>query len=224
MLWRSNDFADRARRRDVGSQSTDVRLWIDPSCPWAWQALTWLRDLRDREVVRLRYSLFSLELNASGTDLPYDEAAPTYGHAFTTLASARREGGDAAVEALLVALGGLRHERREQMSAELLRKAAADAGLSDLPDRALRASDLENEIVNEYLEARSMDVFGVPTLKIEDDKVVYGPIIAIGPRGADGIDLWEEVRRLSARPAFFELKRWPRDLRPGGRPVGPPSE
>ena len=184
----------------------------------------WLRDLRDREIVRLTYSLFSLELNASGPDLPYDEAAPTCGHAFTTLALARREGGDEAVETLLMALGGLRHERREQMSPELLRKAAADAGLSDLPDRAAGRLDLETEIVNEYLEARSLDVFGVPTLKVEDDKVIYGPIIAIGPTGADGIELWEEVRRLSAMPAFFELKRWPRDLRPGGRPVGPPSE
>jgi predicted DsbA family dithiol-disulfide isomerase len=208
----------------MGSASTNVRLWTDPSCPWAWQVLTWLRDLRNREVVRLTYSLFSLELNASGTDLPYGEAAPTYGHAFTTLALARREGGDEAVEAFLMALGGLRHERREPMSPELLRKAAADTGLSDLPDRAAGRPDLEAEIVNEYLEARSLDVFGVPTLKVEDDKVVYGPIIAIGPTGADGIELWEEVRRLSARPAFFELKRWPRDLRPGGRPVGPPSD
>jgi DSBA-like thioredoxin domain len=205
----------------MGSSSTNVRLWIDPSCPWAWQVLRWLRDLRDRRIVRLTYSLFSLELNASGTDLPYNEAAPTYGHAFTTLALARREGGDEAVEALLMALGGLRHERREPMSPDLLRKAAADAGLSDLPDRAAGAFDLETEIVNEYLEARSLDVFGVPTLRIENDKVVYGPIIAIGPTGADGIELWEEVRRLSARTAFFELKRWPRDLRPGGRPVGP---
>jgi hypothetical protein len=65
---------------------------------------------------------------------------------------------------------------------------------------------------------------GVPTLKIDDDKVVYGPIITVGPSGDEGLELWDEVRRLSARPAFFELKRWPRDLRPGGRPVGPYTE
>jgi hypothetical protein len=198
-----------------------VRLWTDPSCPWAWQALNWLRDLRDREIIRLSYSFFSLEMNTSGVDSPFDDAAPTYGHVFTSLALARREGGNQAVEAMLLAFGELRHERKEEMSAGLLSKAATDAGSSDLPDRALNTPDLAAEILAEYLQARALDVFGVPTLKINDDKVIYGPIIAVGPTGDEGLGLWEEVRRLSARPAFFELKRWPRDLRPGGLPVGP---
>jgi predicted DsbA family dithiol-disulfide isomerase len=208
----------------MSDRPTHVRLWTDPSCPWAWQALTWLRDLRDRRIVRFTYSFFSLEVNTSGIDLPFNEAAPNYGHALISLALARREGGNQAVEALLLAFGELRHERKEEMSPELLRKAAAHAGLSDIPDRARKTPDLPDEIIAEYLEARALDVFGVPTVKIEDDKVVYGPIIAVGPTGDDGLELWEEVRRLSARPTFFELKRWPRDLRPGGRPVGPPSE
>jgi len=208
----------------MSDRPAHVRLWTDPSCPWAWQALTWLRDLRDRRIIRLTYSFFSLEVNSSGIDLPFDEAAPKYGHALASLALARREGGNQAVEALLLAFGELRHERKEEISPELLRKAAADAGLSDLPDRALNKPDLADEIIAEYLEARALDVFGVPTLKIDDNKVIYGPIIAVGPTGDEGLELWEEVRRLSARPTFFELKRWPRDLRPGGRPVGPPPE
>lgn len=208
----------------MSDRSARVRLWIDPSCPWAWQALKWLRDLRDRRIISFTYSFFSLEVNTSGIDLPFDEAAPNYGHALTSLALARREGGNQAVEALLLALGELRHERKEEMSPELLRKAAADAGLSDLPDRALKKPDLPDEIIADYLEARALDVFGVPTVKIGGDKVVYGPIIAVGPTGNEGLELWEEVRRLSARPTFFELKRWPRDLRPGGHPVGPPLE
>src|SRR5438876_690506 len=115
----------------------NVRIWTDPSCPWAWQALKWLRDLRDRGIIRLTYSLFSLEVNTSGIDLPFDEAAPNYGHALASLALARHEGADPAVEAFLLAFGELRHERREQMSIELLRKAASDAGQFGLPDRAL---------------------------------------------------------------------------------------
>jgi predicted DsbA family dithiol-disulfide isomerase len=198
-----------------------VRIWIDPSCPWAWQAVGWLRDLRDRGIIRLTYSFFSLEVNTSGIDLPFDQAAPVYGHALTSLALARREGGAEAVEALLLAFGGLHHERKVGMSPQLLHKAAADAGLTDVPDRAMTTPDLADEVVNEYLEARALDVFGVPTLKIDDGKVVYGPIIAVGPTGNEGLELWDEVRRLAARPTFFELKRWPRDIRPGGRPVGP---
>jgi hypothetical protein len=55
----------------------------------------------------------------------------------------------------------------------------------------------------------------VPTVQIGTDKVMYGPILATSPTGTDTLVLWEQVTGLSGRPGFFELKRWPRDLRPG---------
>jgi predicted DsbA family dithiol-disulfide isomerase len=197
-----------------------VRIWIDPSCPWAWQTSVWTRELRDRGVIDLEYSFFSLEVNASGPAMHFDEAAPRWGEALMTLALARREGGNPAVEALYVSLGGLFHEEKETLSPQLLPKAAAECGMEDLPERASGMPDLADEIVREYLEARDWDVFGVPTLKIDDDTVVFGPIIAKAPTGEDALALWNQVEGLADRPMFFELKRWPRDFRPGGRPVG----
>jgi len=60
-------------------------------------------------------------------------------------------------------------------------------------------------------------VFGVPTLGIAEHKVVYGPIIANAPTGDDALALWDDVRRFAERDDLFELKRWPRDVRPGQR-------
>jgi len=199
---------------------TPVRVWIDPSCPWAWQAHVWLRDLRDHGVVELTHECFSLELNAA-PGLPFGEAAPRYGPALLAMAQAGREGGQPALERFYVALGELRHDQKHEMSSQLLRDAAVEAGLGDLPDRADAATDLEDDIIAAYHDARRQDVFGVPSLRIDGDKTLYGPILAVGPTGDQGLALWDEVRRLSARPGFFELKRWPRDLRPGGERVGP---
>jgi hypothetical protein len=70
-------------------------------------------------------------------------------------------------------------------------------------------------VLAEYRAARELDVFGVPTLRIYSDKVLYGPLFALAPTGDEALILWEDVRRLSARSDFFELKRWPRDVRPG---------
>jgi predicted DsbA family dithiol-disulfide isomerase len=198
-----------------------VRVWVDPSCPWAWQTSVWLRELRDRGEIDLVYSLFSLEVNASGPAMHFDEAAPRWGEALTAMALARREGGVAAVEALYLALGKLFHVEKQPLSPQLLPKAAAECGMADLPERAARTPELAAEIVSEYLEARDLDVFGVPTLQIDDDKAVFGPIIAMAPTGEDALALWRQVEGLADRPMFFELKRWPRDFRPGGRPVGP---
>ena len=217
---------DHRRRgaHTVTDAPTPVRLWIDPSCPWAWQAFTWLRDLRDQGVVSLTYAFFSLEINAralerNATDpgMPFGEAAPTYGDAFTALAWARRTGGQEAVERLLVAFGTRRHGAREEMSSDLLAAAVAAADV-ELPP-AEEIADLEREILSEYAAARSIDVFGVPTLQVAEHSVIYGPVIAVGPTGEDGVALWREVAGVVERPGFFELKRWPRGQRPGGDPV-----
>jgi predicted DsbA family dithiol-disulfide isomerase len=206
---------------------TAVRLWIDPSCPWAWQAFSWLRDVRDHGEIDLTYSFFSLEINAHALErndvypgVPYAEAAPRWGTALATLALARREGGNDAVERLLVAIGQARHGRGEPLAPDMLASAAVEAGLPGLPERARGDEGLEREILAEYAAARAIDVFGVPTLQIDENAVIYGPIIAVGPTGEDALALWREVKGIADRDAFFELKRWPRHLRPGEAPVG----
>lgn len=198
-----------------------VRVWTDPSCPWAWQTSIWLRDLRDRGHIELTYSLFSLEINASEPGTPFRDAAPRYGEALTSLVLARREGGDRAFEALSIALGALLHAERRPIDAGTLAEAATEAGMPSLPDRAAADPGLADEVVREYREARARDVFGVPTLQLDGTKTIYGPILAEGPTGDQGLALWRSVKELVRRDAFFELKRWPRDLRPGGTPTGP---
>ena len=201
---------------------SDVRLWIDPSCPWAWQALRWLLTVRDRGRIELTYSLFSLEINAHALErndvdpgLPFAEAAPMWGQALAALALARRDGGNDAVEALLVALGNRRHDAGERPGPAMFAAAAGDAGMPDVFDRAAKTADLGPQILLEYAEARALDVFGVPTLQIGDAAAIFGPIISLAPAGQDALALWDQVEGVAVREGFFELKRWPRSLRPG---------
>jgi predicted DsbA family dithiol-disulfide isomerase len=198
--------------------TTDVLVWLDPSCPWAWQTMRWLRGLRDNGVLHLRYDTFSLEVNGWDRELPYREAAPTYGEALVASRLALREGGDTAFEALTVALGERLHDERVEMSRDELERAARAAGLDD--GFVARATgplfdELADEVIAAWRAAREHDVFGVPTLQIDDDKVIYGPILATAPVGEDATALWSQVKGLADRGTFFELKRWPRDVRPG---------
>ena len=55
----------------------------------------------------------------------------------------------------------------------------------------------------------------MPTLGIAGLKVVYGPVFALAPDGEEAERLWEHTRWLAERPDFFEMKRWPRNIRPG---------
>lgn len=197
---------------------TPVRVWIDPGCPWAYQTSLWLHDLRQRGVISPTWSIFSLEINALEPEIPpFWEACQRQGEALVSLALARREGGTDAFQRLHTELGSRLHIHKEEPSPDTLRAAASDAGMTGLPDRAISMPELVDEVMKEFRDARDLDVFGVPTLKIDADKVVYGPLVAVPPTGDDALALWEQARGLSAREDFFELKRWPRDIRPGTR-------
>ena len=175
----------------------------------------WLIELRDRGVVSLTWSLFSLEVNSSPPGTPFPEAARLHGRSLEALALARREGGEEAFERLYVALGTVMHDDRDPTPDELMPRAAANAGMPGLPQRAAHLSALGEEILREYADARQLDVFGVPTLQIGNDRVVYGPIVASAPMADGAVALWDDVRRFSARQDLFELKRWPRHIPPG---------
>ena len=106
------------------------------------------------------------------------------GEAQVALAQARHEGGDAAFERYYVAFGRLRHDQRQEMSSELVRKAAVDADMHGLVERALAQPELPEEIVAGYDGARASDVFGVPTLQLmPSGSPIYGPILPLAPRG-----------------------------------------
>lgn len=200
-----------------------VGLWVDPGCPWAWQGAVWLLRLAEAGHVELDWRIFSLELNSSEPDTPFWEACQRHGEALVALALARREGGNEAFERLYATLGRRLHIEQQEPSAALVRAAATEAGMPEVVERAITMSGLTEEIQREFQDARDRSVFGVPTLAIADTKVVYGPLFALAPEGEDAQRLWEHTLWLAERPDFFELKRWPRDIRPGEkepRPVG----
>jgi len=192
-----------------------VGVWIHPGCPWAWQTAVWLRGLSRAGWIELDWRLFSLELNALPPETPFWEACQRDGKALVALALARHEGGNAAFERLYDAIGRRLHGEKLDPGPEVFRAAAAEAGMADIVDRAVAIDELTDEIRGEFQDARRRSVFGVPTLQIADAKGLYGPIMALAPEGREAEELWTHMSWLAARPDFFELKRWPRDLRPG---------
>jgi predicted DsbA family dithiol-disulfide isomerase len=192
-----------------------VGLWIDPGCPWAWQTAVWLRELAAHGRVELDWRIFSLELNALPPEIPFWEACQRDGEALVALALARREGGNPAFERLYDSIGSRLHVEKQAPSPNVVRAGAEDAGMLGIVDRAIAVSDLTEEITQESVDARARSVFGVPTLQIGEAKVLYGPIMALAPRGDEADRMWEHTRWLAERDDFFELKRWPRDIRPG---------
>jgi hypothetical protein len=153
------------------------------------------------------------ESNASAP-VVFRDAATAHGDALVVLQSVLRERPD-AFDDVYMAIGERLHEDHRDDSRELVLEAAARSSVTDLAERAFETPELGEEIVREHAQARAESVFGVPTLRIEGSKAAYGPLIARAPEGEDAEELWAHTRFFIERPDFFELKRWPRDVRPG---------
>lgn len=191
-----------------------LRIWVDPGCPWAWQTARWLRDLRDRGTFTIEWRLFSLEVNSAGLDVPFAEAADRYGESLAALLLARREQGESAFEAYYSAIGAIIHDQGSPVSAQVARRAADAASMPGLVDRAAADPTVVEEVVQEYRDARELDVFGVPTLQLEDALPIYGPILPEAPIGDDVTEWWRHVSWMIGRDDLYELKRWPRPRGP----------
>jgi hypothetical protein len=135
--------------------------------------------------------------------------------ALTAMALAHREGGDQALETYYVTLGAILHDAGEPVSPEVVRRAANHAGVPDLVDRASADASLVEEIRQAYRDARELDVFGVPTLRLDDATPIYGPIMPEAPEGDEALAWWSHISWLIGRDEIYELKRWPRGRRPG---------
>jgi DSBA-like thioredoxin domain len=161
-------------------------------------------------------------VNASDPDADFWDPTRHFSEAHVALVLARREGGSQAFEDLYVAIGHHLHDQKQEMSPELLKEAIVDVGLGDLLERAIADPRLAHEVIGEHQAARAQSVFGVPTLALDDSKVLYGPIIPVAPADEEALEWWSHIRWLLERPDFFELKRWPRDIKPGSERMTPP--
>ena len=187
-----------------------IRFLFDPSCPWTWRTSQWVRDVQRQEPLDVQWELYSLEyVNRAHTDNPYLPMMRRTRPALRLLELVRRRMGNNAVDRLYLALGTARHERGEDLGdAATLRRAAEEAAIDEaLLTFALEDTALDDELERQYAAIEQSGAIGVPTLFIGDAAPLYGPVIDPVPNGEDARSLWEDVRRLSQRPFFYELKR-----------------
>src|SRR6266566_3187460 len=188
-----------------------INFHFDPLCPLAWRTALWIREVRNVRPVDVTWRFFSLEVVNRKEDVEPDYQ-DGYGWAgLRTLALARRQGGNEAVERLYLALGAAQHGRKESIKdLAIIQAAAKQADLDPgIVEAALADESTIQDVLADHEEAvRRYRAFGVPTLAIEGSDVgFYGPIIQFVPRGEDAGELWDYTSWALRQPNLFELKR-----------------
>ena len=197
--------------KERSTPTTSINFHFDPACPLAWRTALWIREVRKVRPVDVTWRLFSLEVvnRKEGTEPDYQNGGSWA--AQRTLALARRQGGNEAVEKLYLTLGAAQHGRKESIKQlDVLREAAKKADLDPaIVDAALADESTIHDVLADHEEAvRRYRAFGVPTIAIEGlDVGFYGPIIQFVPRGEEAGEMWDHMAWALRQPNLFELKR-----------------
>jgi hypothetical protein len=199
---------------------TDVEVFVDPSCPWAWITSRWLKEVAPHRELALTWRSYCLEIRDDYGVAPtmpeqFREAAIA-AHAVShrmlrIFEAARARTGEAAVDALYTEWGRRFFVRHPTPERALLAECLAACGLeSDLLDSA--DDEKWDAPIVEAMEVAY--AFGGP--KTQTPTIVVGtnarhgfkgPVMAPAPTGAAAVRLWDAIQVLSQEPGFFEITR-----------------
>ncbi|HEX4126343.1 MAG TPA: hypothetical protein VHX67_02050 [Acidimicrobiales bacterium] len=199
---------------------TDVEVFVDPSCPWAWVTSRWLREVAPDRHLALIWRSYCLEIRDDYGVAPtvpeeYRQQALD-GHAVShrmlrIFEAARAEGGDDLVDRLYTEWGARNFAKVRPEPDALLADCVAAGGLR--PD-VLAAADDEtwDAPIREAMEVAY--AFGgpktqTPTIVVRTDPPhgFKGPVMAPAPTGAAALQLWDAIQVLSEHDGFFEITR-----------------
>jgi predicted DsbA family dithiol-disulfide isomerase len=199
---------------------TDVEVFIDPSCPWAWVTSRWMREVAPARDLTVYWRSYCLEIRDD-----YD-VAPTVpeeyrqqalkGHAIShrmlrIFEAARAEAGEDAVDRLYSEWGrsyfGSKRPQTNELLADCVAAAALDAALAEAAD-----DEKWDHPIREAMDVAYS--FGgpktqTPTIVVRADPPhgFKGPVMAPAPTGASALALWDAIQVLSEHSGFFELTR-----------------
>ncbi|OBH51770.1 hypothetical protein A5685_15750 [Mycobacterium colombiense] len=191
---------------------TDVRFHFDVMCPWAYQTYKWVEAAATQRDINVTLHFFSLEERnwKAGQKHPW-ERPWSFGWSLLRIAAwlERHRGGNQAVSDFYVVAGRMLHEegtavQTPQGAREVLRAMNISP---DIADEALNSDWTNDRVRDAHRAAVDLGVHGVPTLLIDDEHLLFGPVITPAPLGQAAAELWDLVGAWTRTPHLYKLQR-----------------
>jgi predicted DsbA family dithiol-disulfide isomerase len=197
----------------IMSNPTNVEVYIDYVCPWAYRGSLWIRDVKAQlgDQIEIVWKFFSLEqVNSQAGDdwKVWNQPASHMSKGFIGFrgAIAARQQGEDAFEKFHFAWFEARHSDQRRASAHDVAQAV---GL----DMEKFNADFDNPELYKQLGVdheqgvSEFGVFGTPTYVFENGENAYFQIKEI-PASADAVPFWEKFSDIVVnQPSFLEIKR-----------------
>jgi hypothetical protein len=201
---------------------TDVDLWVDPACPWAWITSRWLLEVEQLRAVTTRFHVMSLAIlnqDKAGISEEYRERVKGLRGPVRVLTAADSRYGSQAVRDLYGAMGERVHHARAGTGRDMVLGALHATGLSPRLADAFDSTEYDGLLQASHDAGMALvgQEVGTPVLHVHTDAptpvAFFGPVVTPIPRGDAAAKLWDGVLAVASTDGFFELKRT-RDRRP----------
>ncbi len=199
---------------------TDVEVFIDPSCPWAWITSRWVQEVAPARDLVVYWRSYCLEIRDDYGVAPTvpDEFRQRAldGHAIShrmlrIFEAARAESGEDAVGRLYTEWGQrvFVSPRREagKLLAECIAAAGLDATLFEAADDEKWDAPIRDAMEVAYAFGGPKTQTPTIVVRAEPPHGFKGPVMAPAPRGDSAVRLWDAIQVLSEHPGFFEITR-----------------
>ena len=200
---------------DRPSPPVQLAFHFDIICPWAYQTSLWMREVRDRQGLKVAWRFFSLEeINRlEGKKHPW-EREWSYGWSMMRIGALLKREDPVLNDAWYLRSGTALHvegrkPHRPEVARDLLVEMDLDPGLVDL---ALADESTHDDVRNDHDQVVSMGGWGVPTLVFpgaedDDSRKLFGPVLIDPPTGEAADRLWNLVLGWLEFPHLFEMQR-----------------
>jgi 2-hydroxychromene-2-carboxylate isomerase len=193
---------------DQGPSGVDFHF--DIMCPYAYQTSIWMREVRDRAGIDVRWRFFSLEeINRQeGKKHPW-EREWSYGWSMMRIGAYLRRIDMDLLDRWYWAAGTALHVQgrkphRSEVAAALLEELGLDPGIVEA---AMVDPTTGDDVKREHDIVVEKGAFGVPTLVFDDGQALFGPVLIDPPQGDEAVRLWEHVVGWLDYPHLYELQR-----------------
>ena len=177
--------------------TTQVDMWFDPTCPWAWMTSRWLLEVEKVRDVKVTFHVMSLSVLNEGRDLPADYRAhidQAWLPARASLLVEERHGSDKLAE-FYTELGTRFHPGEEPKTLETVQAAleavGADADIAEIAQTDANDENLRRSH-HEGMDPVGDEV-GTPVIRVNGMSLFVRPGDLPGAQGRGGR---RPVRRL----------------------------
>lgn len=196
------------------ARMTNVDMWFDPKCPWAWIASRWLLEVERVRDVHVRFHVLSLAVLNEGREVEpwYREWLDNAWGPVRVAKAVEQKYGSDEVRAVYTALGHRIHLEKQPLGRDLYVAALAEANLPARLADAADSTELDDALLagNQAGLAPVGEDLGTPAIHVTTPDGVtafFGPVVSPSPKGEAAGRLWDGVLLVAGTDGFFELKR-----------------